>query len=94
MAMIVAFWERTREVIHFQSSSSVFLFFFCFCFDNINSASLPFSTGGLNTIGCKLKKKRGHRYAKTKLSKHEKHEQRLSRRLHNSHLSYLFSRHM
>ena len=46
MAMIVAFWERIREVIHFQSSSSVFLFFFCFCFDNINSASSPFSTGG------------------------------------------------
>ena len=32
MAMIVAFWERIREVIHFQSSSSVFLFFFCFSF--------------------------------------------------------------
>ena len=46
MAMIVAFWERIREVIHFQSSSSVFLFFFYFCFDNINSASSPFSTGG------------------------------------------------
>ena len=46
MAMIVAFWERIREVIHFQSSSSVFLFFFCFCFDNVNSASSPFSTGG------------------------------------------------
>ena len=46
MAMIVAFWERIREVIHFQSSSSVFLFFFCFCFDNIKSASSPFSTGG------------------------------------------------
>ena len=48
MAMIVAFWERIREVIHFQSSSSVFLFLFlfCFCFDNINSASSPFSTGG------------------------------------------------
>ena len=46
MAMIVAFWERIREVINFQSSSSVFLFFFCFCFDNINSASSPFSTGG------------------------------------------------
>ena len=58
MAMIVAFWERIREVIHFQSSSSVFLFFFCFSFDNINSASSPFSTGGWNTIGCKLKKKR------------------------------------
>ena len=46
MAMIVAFWERIREVIHFQSSSSFFLFFFYFCFDNINSASSPFSTGG------------------------------------------------
>ena len=46
MAMIVAFWERIREVIHFQSSISVFLFLFCFCFDNINSASSPFSTGG------------------------------------------------
>ena len=46
MAMIVAFWERIREVIHFQSSSSVFLFFFCFSFDNINSASSHFSTGG------------------------------------------------
>ena len=38
MAMIVTFWERIREVIHFQSSSSVFfsfvflLFFFCFSF--------------------------------------------------------------
>ena len=31
MAMIVAFWERIREVIHFQSSSSFFLFFFYFC---------------------------------------------------------------
>ena len=28
MAMIVTFWERIREVIHFQSSSSVFFFFF------------------------------------------------------------------
>ena len=52
MAMIVTFWERIREVIHFQSSSSVFfsfvflLFFFCFSFDNIISASPPFSTGG------------------------------------------------
>ena len=30
MAMIVAFWERIRKVIHFQSSSSVFLFSFVF----------------------------------------------------------------
>ena len=30
MAMIVAFWERIREVIHFQSSSSVFCFSFVF----------------------------------------------------------------
>ena len=29
MAMIVAFWERIREVIHFQSSS---FRFFCFSF--------------------------------------------------------------
>ena len=28
MAMIVAFWERTREVIHFQSSSFCFSFVF------------------------------------------------------------------
>ena len=28
--MIVAFWERIREVIHFQSSSPVFCFSFVF----------------------------------------------------------------
>ena len=85
---LLHFGKEYKKSYIFNQIVRFFLFFFRFCFDNINSASSPFSTGGWNTIRCT------YTYAKTKLSKHEKHEQRLSRRLYNSHLSYLFSRHM